>query len=31
MLGETNRGWNSLGARSFALQRLRWTGRLPLK
>ncbi len=31
MLGETNRGWNSLGTRSFALQRLRWTGRLPFE
>ncbi len=31
ILGETNRGWNSLGTRSYALQRLRWTGQVPFE
>jgi hypothetical protein len=31
MLGETNRGWNSIGTRSFALERLRWTGLMPFE
>ncbi len=26
-VGETNRGWNSLGTRSFDVQRVKWTGR----
>ena len=29
MVGETNRGWNSLGPRSWGLQRVAWTGRTP--
>ena len=29
--GMTNRGWNSLGTRSFGLQRLVWTGRTPFE
>lgn len=31
ILGETNRGWNSIGTRSYALQRLRWTGLMPFE
>lgn len=30
-VGETNRGWNSLGTRSYGLQRLVWTGRTPFE
>ena len=30
-VGETNRGWNSLGTRSYGLQRLVWTGRVPFE
>ena len=30
-VGETNRGWNSLGSRSFGLERLVWTGRTPFE
>ena len=30
-VGMTNRGWNSLGARSFGLQCLVWTGRTPFE
>jgi glucose/arabinose dehydrogenase len=29
-VGETNRGWNSLGNRSYGLQRVIWSGRTPL-
>jgi hypothetical protein len=29
IVGETNRGWNSQGTRSFGLERVRWTGRAP--
>lgn len=28
-VGETNRGWNSLGNRSYGLQRVIWSGRTP--
>ena len=28
-VGESNRGWNSLGTRSYGLQRLVWTGKIP--
>ncbi|MFM1561330.1 MAG: hypothetical protein ACKJSK_18625 [Roseibacillus sp.] len=31
ILGETNRGWNSIGTRSYALERLRWTGKMPFE
>ena len=31
VLGETNRGWNSIGTRSYALERLRWTGLMPFE
>ena len=30
-VGETNRGWNSIGNRSFGLQRLVWTGKVPFE
>ena len=30
-VGETNRGWNSIGNRSFGLQRLIWTGKVPFE
>jgi hypothetical protein len=30
-IGESNRGWNSLGSRSYGLQRLRWTGKTPFE
>ena len=30
-VGMTNRGWNSLGTRSFGLQRLVWTGKTPFE
>lgn len=29
VVGESNRGWNSLGSRSFGLERLIWTGETP--
>jgi hypothetical protein len=29
--GETNRGWNSAGTRSFGLERIRWTGTMPFE
>lgn len=29
--GETNRGWNSAGTRSFGLERVRWTGAVPFE
>lgn len=29
--GETNRGWNSLGTRSFGVQRVKWTGVVPFE
>lgn len=31
LVGESNRGWNSTGTRSFGLERLRWTGRMPFE
>ncbi|MFO1447777.1 MAG: hypothetical protein U1F61_06430 [Opitutaceae bacterium] len=31
IVGESNRGWNSLGSRSFGLERIRWTGRMPFE
>lgn len=31
VIGESNRGWNSLGVRSFGLERLIWTGRMPFE
>src|SRR5436189_4422798 len=30
-VGETNRGWNSLGTRSYGLQRVIWTGQTPFE
>lgn len=30
-VGETNRGWNSLGTRAYGLQRLTWTGKTPFE
>jgi glucose/arabinose dehydrogenase len=30
-VGETNRGWNSLGTRAYGLQRLIWTGQAPFE
>ncbi len=30
-IGQSNRGWNSLGTRSYGLQRLQWTGRMPFE
>lgn len=30
-VGQTNRGWNSLGNRSYGLQRLVWTGKTPFE
>lgn len=29
--GETNRGWNSAGLRSYGLERIRWTGTVPFE
>ena len=29
LVGETNRGWNSRGSRSYGLERVRWTGIVP--
>lgn len=31
LVGESNRGWNSQGTRSFGLERIRWTGRTPFE
>jgi len=31
IVGETNRGWNSQGNRSFGLERIRWSGRTPFE
>ena len=31
LVGETNRGWNSQGTRSFGLERVRWTGVTPFE
>ncbi len=31
VLGQSNRGWNSFGNRSFGLQRVVWTGRTPFE
>ena len=30
-IGQSNRGWNSLGPKSYGLQRLQWTSRLPFE
>ncbi len=30
-VGQNNRGWNSLGTRSYGLQRLNWTGKTPFE
>jgi len=31
IVGETNRGWNSQGSRSFGLERIRWSGQVPFE
>ena len=31
LIGETNRGWNSQGTKSFGLERVRWTGKVPFE
>ena len=31
VIGESNRGWNSLGTRSYGLERLVWTGKMPFE
>lgn len=31
VIGESNRGWNSLGTRSYGLERLIWTGKMPFE
>jgi glucose/arabinose dehydrogenase len=31
LVGESNRGWNSQGSRSFGLERIRWTGKTPFE
>jgi len=31
VIGESNRGWNSLGTRSYGLERLMWTGKVPFE
>jgi glucose/arabinose dehydrogenase len=31
LVGETNRGWNSAGTRSYGLERIRWTGVVPFE
>lgn len=31
VVGESNRGWNSQGTRSFGLERIRWTGQTPFE
>ncbi len=30
-VGESNRGWNSLGTRSFGLEKITWSGRVPFE
>ena len=30
-IGQSNRGWNSLGTKSYGLQRLQWTGEVPFE
>ena len=30
-IGQSNRGWNSLGTKSYGLQRLQWTGNVPFE
>lgn len=30
-IGQSNRGWNSLGTRAYGLQRLIWTGKVPFE
>ncbi len=30
-IGQSNRGWNSLGTKSYGLQRLQWTGKMPFE
>jgi hypothetical protein len=30
-IGQSNRGWNSLGTKSYGLQRLQWTGQTPFE
>jgi len=30
-IGQSNRGWNSLGTKSYGLQRLQWTGKVPFE
>lgn len=31
LVGESNRGWNSKGTRSFGLERIQWTGKMPFE
>ena len=31
VVGESNRGWNSIGTRSFGLERIIWTGEMPFE
>lgn len=31
VIGESNRGWNSLGTRSYGMERLIWTGKTPFE
>lgn len=31
LVGETNRGWNSLGSRAFGFERVVWTGKTPFE
>jgi hypothetical protein len=31
LVGESNRGWNSQGSRSFGIERIRWTGKMPFE
>ncbi|WP_218280382.1 hypothetical protein [Verrucomicrobium spinosum] len=31
LVGESNRGWNSQGTRSFGLERIQWTGQTPFE
>jgi hypothetical protein len=31
VVGESNRGWNSMGSRSYGLERLVWTGKTPFE
>ena len=30
-IGQSNRGWNSLGTKSYSLQRLQWNGKIPFE